>query len=210
MKATLITLGAVFGVLFLGVCSAYGYVNSVRNEGIGRETQLSAQYTSNQNYLSSYISGFYEQVGVANLKSEKMDQILTDAVKGRYEDGGMNVGSSIFTAIVEAYPDISGLSIYDKMMDYISAGREGYRATQDKLSDQLGQYDNWRGQDAFRQWVVGSILGFPSDFLEARIGTTVYRGKEARDKMWQIVLTSDAKRAYETGEMEPLSPERKR
>src|SRR3989338_1261140 len=146
MKTTLIVLAVILGVFVLGGCSAYGYANGVRNEGIGRETQLTAQYLSNQNYLSTYISGFYEQMGVANLKSEKMDQILTDAVKGRYEDGGMNVGSSFFTGIVEAYPDISGLNIYDKIVDYVAAGREGYRATQDKLLDQLRQYDTWRKQ----------------------------------------------------------------
>ena len=63
----------------------YGYINGLRSESVKREAQLSAQYQSNQNYLSTYISGFYEQIGVANLKSEKMDQILSDAVKGRYE-----------------------------------------------------------------------------------------------------------------------------
>jgi hypothetical protein len=51
---------------------------------------------------------------------------------------------------------------------------------------------------------VSGILGVPSERLEARIGDQVLRGMAARDKMFQIVLASEAKHAYETGTMEPL------
>lgn len=50
------------------------------------ERQLNAQYLSNQNYLSTYIAGFYEQSNVLSAQSDQLDRILTDAVKGRYEE----------------------------------------------------------------------------------------------------------------------------
>ena len=52
--------------------------------------------------------------------------------------------------------------------------------------------------------IVGDVLGVPSERLEARIGANVYKGKVARDKMYTLVLASDARKAYETGTMEPL------
>lgn len=54
-----------------------------------------------------------------------------------------------------------------------------------------------------RSWLVNQ-LGFPSDNLEARIGTKASHGKDARDRMYLIVLASDARNAYETGTLEPL------
>lgn len=194
------------GMLVVGGLWFYGYMNALRTEGINRETQLSAQYQSNQNYLSAYISGFYEQLGVANLKSEKLDQILTDAVKGRYEtSGGFSADGAFFAAVVEAYPDLTALNIYDKVVDYVAGGRTGYREVQDKLLDMLRSYDAWRGDGIVQSRIVSSMLGVPSDRLEARLPSGDFTGTEARRKMYEIVLASDAQKAYETGTMDPLS-----
>lgn len=193
-------------VALVGV-SLYGYANSLRNEGIGLELSLNAQYLDNQNELSTFISNFREQMGISERKSEKMHDILVDAIKGRYESQNGNVGygkgSPFFSAIMEAYPDLKGLDMYDKVASLVSSGREAYKAKQTKLLDQLRSYDNWRKQGFVRSWLVNQ-LGFPGDNLEARIGEKVSRGKVARDQMYLIVLASEAKSAYETGTMEPL------
>lgn len=194
--------GAVVVVLFI----IYGYANGIRNEGITRERQLGAQYLDNQNWLSAYISGFYEQAGVLRAQSDVLDQILLDAVKGRYDDGGFAVGSPMFAAIVEAYPEAGVAELmanWGKLQDYISAGREGYRNQQSKLLDMLRGYDTWR-ETGFVKSTVARVLGFPSNSLEARVGEMVLTGEFARQKMYQIVLTSEAIKAYETGTMEPL------
>lgn len=202
----LIIVVVAFGLIVVGGCS---YANGVRNEGIARERQLSAQYLSNQNYLSAYVSGFYEQVGAVQAQGEVLNSILLDAVKGRYDGkggGGFAINSPLFAAIVEAYPEAGVKELmanWGKVQDYITAGRAGYRATQDKLLDMLRSYDTWREQGFLKDWVVG-VIGVPSERLEARIGDKKWTGEEARDKMYQIVLTSDARKAYETGEMEPL------
>lgn len=184
----------------------YGFVNSTWNEGIGLEKQLTAQYLDNQNYLSAYVSGFYEQAGVLQVQGDVLDSILLDAVKGRYEDGGFAVGSPMFAAIVEAYPEAGVAELianWGKLQDFISAGREGYRAQQSKLLDILRRYDTWRETGLVRRIVVRN-LGFPSNNLEARVGEMVFTGEPARDKMYQIVLTSQALAAYESGTLDPL------
>jgi hypothetical protein len=183
----------------------YVYVNGVRTEGLTKEVALSAQYLDNQNELSSYISGFYEQVGIAQAGTAALDQILTDAVKGRYDKDGFGSGSPLFTAIAEAYPDTTALmNNWGKIQDYITAGREAYKAKQSKLLDMLRAYDTWRLSDFIRSAVVRA-LGFPSsEGLKARIGENIFSGQSALDKMYAIVLTQDALDAYNSGTMNPL------
>lgn len=197
-----IILLAIVGVLIITFFTLYGYANSLRTEDVNWSTQLNAQYLSNQNYLSNYISGFYEQLGLVKYKSEKMDQILLNYAKARGEKGA--VSQAFLAAVVEAVPDIKGLNIADKMLAYVQAGREGYRAVQDKLLDMLRGYDKWRGDGYVQSWIITNVIGAPSERLEARVGDKTLRGKEARDRMYVIVLTSDTKKAYETGTMEPL------
>ena len=185
--------------------SLYGYVNALRTEGITQETQLTAQYLSNQNNLSSYVSGFYEQMGIVQYKSEKLDQILTDYAKGRSFGGnGQPEGQALINAVHEAVPDLKGLDIADRMIDYVQTGRESYKTIQDKFLDMLRAYDRWRADGFVQSYIVKNFLGIPSDRLEARIGTAVTRGTAARDQMFQIVLAPQAAQAYTTGQMAPL------
>lgn len=204
-KGLIITLAILAGLFIFGV-SIFSTLNSYQKDGVSQETALSAQYLDNQNELSSYIATFYETIGVANLKSDKMDKILTDAVKGRY-DGKTSAQpgqGQLFSAIVEAYPDIqNAMGIYDKIVDFIRAGREAFKQKQTKLLSMLQTYDNWRQSGLIRPAVL-RVMGFPSDALEARIGSNVKRGAAARDQMYLIVLTGDALKAYETGRQDPL------
>ena len=204
-KVALVVAMVVLGVVGAGLLSLYGFVNSTRNEGIGLETQLNAQYLANQNELSTFVSSFYEQVGVANLKSAKMDEIITDAVKGRYEGDAFSADGAFFAAVSEAYPDLGNLNLYDRIVDYIQAQREGYRGIQDKLLDMLQSYDAWRQAGLVQSWIVESLLEIPSERLEARIGDDVVRGRDARERMFRIVLASQARDAYESGTFEPLA-----
>lgn len=203
LVSVIITAG-ILAVLVAGGIGVYGYLNGLRSVSVGYETSLNAQYLDNQNYLSAYVSGFYEMLGIANLKSEKMDKILLDAVKGRYGEKGFSSQGAFFAAVVEAYPDIKGLDVYDKIMDYVSAKREGYRAIQSKLLDMLRSYDKWREDGLVQSRIIESVLGIPSDRLEARIGESVKRGKDAREQMYVIVLADQAADAYKSGRMAPL------
>lgn len=197
--------GLVLLIILSTAVIFYGYTNTLRSESISHETGLNAQYLSCQNFLSEYISGFYEMLGVSNLKSEKLEKILVEAVKGRYGEKGFSSDGALFSAIAEAYPDVQGLNAYDKIMDYTRAKREGYRAIQDKLLDMLRSYDAWRQDGWVQSRVVSNLIGIPSSRLEARIGSKVTRGAEARDQMFVIVLTEQATDAYSTGKMKPLS-----
>lgn len=202
-------IGAIIGIsacsiLLVSVVSLYKYAADIRTEAVQREITLSTQYLSNQNYLSTYISGFYEQLGLVKYKTDKFDQILTDYVKGRNSwNSGQSGQAGFLYAVAEAVPNLEGLNIVDRLMDYVQAQREGYRNIQDKLLDQLRAYDSWRQEGLFRVWVLGNF--FPSKQLVARVGgRAIAEGPAAREKMYQIVLTAEATKSYETGTMAPL------
>lgn len=193
------------GVIFSG-CGTYVYYSGLQQDAVDHESALTTQYLSNQSYLSSYVSGFYEQVQVANLKSDKLNAILLDAVKGRYESsGGFAPNGAFFSAIVEAYPDVTtNMNIYDKIVDYVQAKREGYRGVQDKLLDMLNIYVAWKDKGPIRSRIIKHLVGAPTNTLQARIGKNVKYGHEALEQMFLIVNTESVQEAYTSGTMEPL------
>jgi hypothetical protein len=189
----------------------YGKINSLHREGIDRETQLTATYLDAQNTLGAFISTFYEQVGIADRKSAQLDAVLSDAVKGRYDTTGLIPavpgqvqGNQLISAIVEAYPDLSGLNTYDRILDTIAAGRQSFKNVQSVLLDKLRAYDRWRKQNIFGSLLI-KVAGFPSDSLRAQIGTQFITGVAAENQMYVIVLPSDVSKAYTTGTLEPLT-----
>lgn len=198
-------IGITLLVLVIGVFSTLGYVNGVRNTGIEYENSLNAQYQSNQNELSTYILQFNETLGIADKQSAELNSILVEAVKGRY-DGAMEPGDegSMFSAISEAYPDLTAnTAMYARVQDLVVSGRNAYKNDQDLLLDKIRVYETWTDTGLFKSVVVNS-LGFPSDRLEARIGTDVVRGDDALDRMKTLVLTDAAVEAYGDGTQKPL------
>lgn len=196
----------ILAAIVVGGVGLYNYYNGLRDESIAFEKPLNAQYLDNQNMLSEFVSGFYEQVGISNLKSEKMDKILKDALTGKFGDEGFKSNGSFISAFQEAGIDLTGLNIYDKIMDYVQAKRPEFKMAQSKLLDMLRAYDTWREQGAIRSWFIAKFIGAPTVRLEARVGSNVYTGAKAREMMYQIVLTDKAVKAFETGKMAPLNP----
>lgn len=204
-RSYIIIAAALVVVLIMGI-SIFSKFDSTQRKGVNFETQLNAQYKSNQNELSAFISGFYETMGIAEVKSTALNTVLTSAVTGRYDEGSSAKPSDgqVFSAITEAYPDINdSLAAYDKVIDYVTAGREAYKQDQDKLLDMLRVYDSWRESGLIDSQIV-SMAGFPSNRLKANTATRIFEGRAALDQMYSIVLTSEAIEAYDTGVMDPL------
>lgn len=197
----LIALAVVAAVL---VITFFTSLNSAQKGMTARENALNTQYLDNQNELSSYVVSIKEALGVADRNTDKLDKVLQDAVKGRYENKGAPNSDAMFSAMVEAYPDLSSVSIpYQKVQDAVLAGRTAYKNKQSKLLDMLREYDTWRQSGIIHSRIV-SLVGAPSNNLQARVGANSWRGQDALDKMYQIVLTQDAQDAYESGKLEPM------
>lgn len=198
--------GAIVAVLVIMLVSFFSSVNATRNTLIQKEQGLVAQYQSNQNELSTYILQFKESMGVADAGNDKLNEVLTAAISGRY-DGKMQpgTGGSMFSAIKEAYPDLTATSAsYAKVQDLVISGRSAYKNTQNALLDKIRDYTTWTQSDMVRSFIVKNVLNAPTDNMKITVGTSIYRGQDALDKMSQLVLSGDAVTAYQTGTTDPL------
>ena len=209
MKKTLIILAVVFGILFAGGVGIYGYFNGLKTELVDRETSLSASYQSNQLELDTYVKQIKEGAGIANLKSDKLDQILRNAVSGRYGDGKGDIkngqGGAFMSAIVEAYPNLQGqLDVYDRLVDKVFAGREAFKQKQNLLLDKIRSFEKWTNTGLVQSFMIQNIMGAPTYLLEARIGTNVKHGREALDQMKLVVTSASTSQAFTTGQDEAI------
>jgi hypothetical protein len=203
-KGLIITL-VVVGGLFLAGLSMYGYAVSIRNQALGWETELNSVIRIEVSERATYENTFYEQTGLANLKSQKMDEIISNALEGRYGDNP-NQGQALLQAIAEAYPDTSGLSIYDKILPTISAGREAIRNKQNLRIEKAQAYNYWRKEGIFRAWVLSGI--YPSRDLQFTVAGTKYYAEQALEKMSEPISTVSVNKSFETGVEAPLQAPR--
>ncbi len=142
----IIGLGAVVAILAAGLW-AFLYYQGVQNEGLRQEKQIVSLNNSNTIELNQYVASLKEQVGIANVKSAALDKVLKDALSARYNPTQMadpNSKGSFYSAMHEAYPNID-LSLYDKILDFVKAKREGYSVLQKQMQGLLEQFDVWRG-----------------------------------------------------------------
>ena len=209
IKKKLIIGGGIAIALIVVLVSIYGYINGLRNTSIDFETRMSATYQANQVELDSYVKSVTEAVGVANLKSAKLNQIFADAVRGRYGDSRDEIkngqGGQFMSAVVEAYPDLKGqLDVYDRIVERVFAGREAFKQRQFYLRDNIRAYEHWLNSGLVQSWVIKNVVGAPTELLEARIGNNVRYGREALSQMKVQVTSKSTSDAFESGEEEGL------
>jgi len=203
-RLLLIVGGVVLGVLILGLIINWAWGNSVTNAGNKKEATLSSAYPDAQNTLSDCEVKTTQAANVVGAQSAAVKGILVDAVKGRYDQpSSPQVDSGkLFSAIAEAYPDLTQVSqAYRDMLTVVTGCRTDFRGAQSKLLDQLRDFEAWRnGSWGARHYGKN----FPNNNLVARVGNDVpLRGQSAEDKMYQIVLTSSAVKEYQTGQLDP-------
>lgn len=206
-----IVIAVIAAVVVIPGVILWSVNNSVTNSGNTQEAALNAAYLDNQNYLSDCITKIRETAGVTQAEADKFGDILVEAVKGRYSTSDGKTTSAavdkgaMFSAIVEKYPDLSGLNAAFERVYTIATGcRTDYRNKQSNLLDRLRNYDTWR-TGTWKVRTFGSE--FPSSNLVARIGnSTPARGQDALDKMYQIVVVKDSNDAYTSGTLTPETP----
>ncbi len=212
MKKVLIGL-AVVAVLGVGVALyAIGVYTSVRNGGNTRENALSAKWNSIQADYGQWRLGVTDSLGIAREKRDAMDQILTHAIEGRYNKAGAPQVDSgkLFSAISEAYPDLSGTGIYDKVMAYVKEGREKFSQNQQALQKQIEEYNTWRTTGSFLHPLIAGWM-FPSNNLKARVGNDTLYGESALEKMSKVIVGGDTTQIFETGtDQGVVTPEKKK
>lgn len=198
---TIISLIIVSGLILVAL-TLYGYAVSIRNQALAWETDLNATYRSLETEMATYVNTFYEQTGLANLKSEKLNELIRNAVQGRYGDNP-NESNLLFKAVAENYPATEALNIYDKILPTVSAGREAIRNKQNMLTEKAQKYNFWRKQGIFRAWVLSGV--YPSRDLQVRAGDRTLFGEEALNQLSEPITNVTTDEAFQKHQMEPLS-----
>lgn len=197
-------IGGIAGVAFIAIAvialaANWGVGNNATNLGKKKEQTLNAQYLNNQNFLSDCILKVNGVANVAITNADKTNEILTNAMKGRYDgDTSAQPGSgALFSAISEAYPNLQDVNgQFEKVSNVLVGCRTDYRDQQTLLLSKLEEFDRWRKGSRIARSKAGK---FPDEDLIARVGSKKYTGEEALDKMYAIVLVDETVDAYETG-----------
>ncbi len=202
----------VIAALVLGIFGVINTYTNIRNEGTRTELSITAKYKAMQASYGQDRLAFTDQIGIAREKRDAMDKILTDAVSGRYNRPGSPQvdNGKLFSAITEAYPDLSGLNIYDKIADFVTKMRGKFAQDQGQIAEMIKDYNTWRQTGSFLHPTLVGWAGFPSDALEMQANGNVYKGKDALDRMSRPIIGSDTGQIFDTGVDQPaITPEKK-
>lgn len=208
----LVIIGVIAAVVLGSIGLVINTYTNIRNEGRHQELALTAKYKAVMVSYGQDRLAFTDQLGIAREKRDAMDKILTDAVGGRYNKPGATAidNGKLFSAIVEAYPDLSGLDIYDKILDFVTRMRNKFAQDQTQIQEMIRDYNEWRTTGSFLHPTFVDWAGFPSESLELRIGDKVYKGQEALDRMSRPIIGNDANVIFDDGVDQPVhTPDKK-
>lgn len=208
----LIIIGAIVAVVVGLIGWGISTYTEIRNDGRNTELTITAKYKAMQSSYGQDRLAFTDMIGIAREKRDAMDKILVDAVSGRYNKPGSPQvdNGKLFSAITEAYPDLTGLNIFDKVSDFVGQMRSKFAQDQAQIAEMIRDYNSWRTTGSFLHPTFVDWAGFPSDALEMQANGNTYRGKDALDRMSRPIIGSDTGVIFDTGVDQPaLTPEKK-
>ena len=205
----IIIVGGSAVVTLLSVLAIFNYRISVENEGEVLQQRVEQVYASAQNSLSACLDQGQVAAQVADAEFDRLKDVLSAAVSARYVDAQGNStsaeeavgGGALFSAVVEAYPDIDSES-FERLQDVVVGCRDEFQNDQDRLLSEVAKLEEWRQTGNI--WSDGIRQGFPTDELRViDFATGVeLRGEAALELMRRPVLVSDARDAYSDGELD--------
>jgi hypothetical protein len=175
---------AISGVIALSGIIAISTISYISAYNLGNrlEQRIIATYENNRNVLAQYGNRVSEAAQIPAMQRDDLTQVVTAALEGRYGSDG---SQAVFQWIQEQNPQIDS-TVYIQLQRIIEAGRIEFANEQTKLVDQKRVYETALG--SFWQGTWLSIAGYPEINLDE----------------YQIVSTSRANEAFDTGLEEPI------
>jgi hypothetical protein len=197
--------GLAFVVMLIwGTASYVG----IRNAGIDQELGMVLQWNTMEAHYSQRRLALVDQLKIADDKKDGLVKLLKSGVGQRsvFTDNEGRLNRNKFVSVVhEAYPELTELKIYDRLLEQVQVMRKAFAADQRKLADQVRAYDSWRVTGGLFQPLIIEMLGFPSQVLEIRIGQKVLTGKDALEKLSRAIISQDAVDIFESGKDRALA-----
>jgi hypothetical protein len=179
----------------------------VINEGNKWEAQLSAQYANGANVLSQCVVQTEQAADAVGVERDALIEILSAAVSGRYnsESSASVDNGKLFSAIVEAYPDTTGIDQnFGEVIAIIKGCRDNYANQQARVLGLTDEFNAWRTGTLRVRMFGGS---FPNDNLYIQLpnGTRI-TGLGALERMEAPVIDEETLDAYINGVFETENP----
>lgn len=169
-----LSITAIFMVLIFSTIGSYV---SNANYGNEAEKQLTAQYTDNQNVLSTYYNKVEEIVQVTDKYKDGLKEVVTAAIQGRY---GSNGSQATMQWLKEANVNLDP-SLYSKLAQVMEAGRNEFKNSQSILIDMKRGYTTNLGYVYKGFWL--HMAGYPKINLDNI----------------KIVTSGESQKVFETG-----------
>lgn len=193
----LVAGGAIVALIVVLIFAVF-IPQSVTSEGNQMEAKLGATYANGANYLSACVVKTEQSVGLVNANTDALDKILKDAIAGRYDTESQAGSAKLFSAIVEAYPNLSGLdATFQNVLATINGCRDDYKNMQSVVLDNVREFNAWRTGS----WRVRTFGGsdFPNDNLIINLPGLHLTGSAALAKMSAPIVDAGTSGAYDTG-----------
>ncbi len=196
---------AVVLVLVIGVLVIK---NGVTNKGNEKQQSLIATYNKTTNVLSDCLVKTKSAVGVAQATKGALNEVITEAVRGRYTAGSTahpGSGNALFSAIAENYPDTSRLAkVFENVQIIINGCRTEFREEQSALQAEVTRFVSWK-TGSFTVRTFGG-KNYPNNELAIKKDGKFIRGAEALTQMRELVVVSEAQSGRDTGKIENANP----
>lgn len=197
-------LAVIVGLFLIKVIIEVG----VTNDGNKKQQDLIAHYYRTTNVLSDCLVKTKSAVGVAEANTKALDEVLVGAIRGRYEEptsAQPGSGNPLFSAIVEAYPNLEGLNDrFQDVLTVITGCRSNFRDSQEELQRQVSLFNQWRTGS----WTVRTFGGsdYPNDELEIKVEGKPVTGAAALAQMRELVVVEEAQEGRDTGKIANEDP----
>lgn len=197
--------GGVFAVvvaLVAGLTFGVFIPQGVVSDGNRQEASLNAWFNDEVVALHTCTAKTARAAQVTNGNTKAVDDILKHAVAGRYGSGNNLDQGKLFSAMHEAYPDLSALNkTFQDAMAIMVGCQDDFAAAQNVVQAKVANFKSWRTGS----WTVRTFGGdeFPNDNLEVNIaGMDRLTGQQALNLMSRPIADADTANAIKTGEDE--------
>lgn len=172
----------IIGVFVL--ITAFACIGTYNNL-VSLEQGIEASYKDNQNVYSSITNNMKSQGLVVKEYEDAVLKSIDKAIQGRYGTGG---AKQAILFLKEDNPRIDP-AIFSKLSAVIEAGYNKFEAAQTSRLDRIRIYKT-------------ELRSFPNNMLAGALGFP----KIDLAKYETIVVSSDTKKAFETGIADPVNP----
>jgi hypothetical protein len=220
------SLPLIIGLVVAAFVVVFGlmWANSLHNDGVTRESKLSALYSDEQNVLNTLYQNAANGLGIFLQNSKSLQDIYKAVVGGQFspqtstsedpnvQKPGVGVDRNqaypiIIGTIRQAYPDMTPVKqseLANKILDQAISDQKAYQNKQSQRLDAAAVYNIWLNKG----WPLGprSFGMFPSSTLYVYVDGQQVTGQQALNILLRPITSQEVQDAVRTGTQKGAIP----